>query len=175
MEGIIIRKAKREDAAEIANVHTNSWREAYIGLIPQDYLNDRPLHFKNRYELWKRLTIDETQTTFVAQSKDHGVVGFVSGATARDKDLSNYTEVYCLYLLKKYHGKKIGLHLLKSFFEEQLKRGFKKNYLWVLANNPTISFYEKVGGKFSGKTKSDEIAGSKVTELCYVWENIDAL
>jgi hypothetical protein len=42
-----------------------------------------------------------------------------------------------------------------------------------IANVHTISFYEKVGGKFSGKTKSDEIAGSKVTELCYVWENLN--
>lgn len=34
----IIRKATIEDAAEIANVHLNSWREAYRNLLPQDFL-----------------------------------------------------------------------------------------------------------------------------------------
>ena len=56
MEGITIRKASVDDAAEIANVHINSWREAYKGLLPQEFLDERPLNFKNRYELWKKVT-----------------------------------------------------------------------------------------------------------------------
>ena len=83
MKDIIIRKATFEDAAEIANVHINSWREAYKGLISQDRLDDRHLHFKNRYELWKRVTVDEKQTTLVAESKEHGVVGFVNDLKTR--------------------------------------------------------------------------------------------
>lgn len=35
---IIIRKANFDDAPEIANVHLNSLREAYRGLLPQEYL-----------------------------------------------------------------------------------------------------------------------------------------
>lgn len=70
MGQIEIRKAIREDAAEIANVHTNSWREAYQGLIEQSFLDDRPLHFKNRYELWKKVTVNENQTTLVARELD---------------------------------------------------------------------------------------------------------
>jgi len=172
MEGIIIRQAHIEDAAEIANVHTNSWREAYKGLIPDEYLNDRPLHFKNRLELWKKLIVDPKQVTIVAESKEHGIVGFVNGGAARDEDLNNHTEVFCIYLLSKYHGRKIGFNLLKTFFDEQIKLNFTQAYLWVLDNNPTISFYEKVGGKFSGKKKEDQIAEIKMTELCYVWNNL---
>ena len=172
MKDIIIRKATFEDAAEIANVHINSWREAYKGLISQDRLDDRHLHFKNRYELWKRVTVDEKQTTLVAESKEHGVVGFVNGTLGRDEEYKDYVEVWCIYLLKKYHGKKIGFNLLKSYFDIHTALGHKKGYLWILADNPTISFYEKVGGKFSGKTKDSEMDGQKVVELCYVWENI---
>jgi GNAT superfamily N-acetyltransferase len=75
-------------------------------------------------------------------------------------------------MLEKFHGQKIGFTLLKSFFDAQLSLGYKKGYLWVLADNPTINFYEKTGGRFHGRTKDDEIAGQKVKELCYVWENI---
>lgn len=172
VKNIEIRRARLEDAAEIANVHTNSWRETYKGLIPQDYLDDRPLHFKNRYELWKKVTINEKQVTFVAESKEHGVVGFINGTCGRDENYKDYAEVWCIYLLAKYHGQKIGFNLLKAYFDVHADLGYKKSYLWVLEGNPTIRFYEKVGGKFSGEAKNDEIAGKKVTELCYIWDDI---
>ena len=40
-------------------------------------------------------------------------------------------------------------------------------------HNPTISFYEKTGGKFNNQTKKDVIGGKKVTELCYIWDDIN--
>ena len=172
MEDITIRKATFEDAAEIANVHINSWREAYKGLIHQNYLDDRPLHFKNRYELWKTVTVNEKQITLVAESKEHGVVGFINGTFGRDEEYKDFAEIWCIYLLEKYHGKKIGFNLLKAYFDAHIKLGYEKGYLWVFADNPTISFYEKAGGKFLGKTKNHEIGGQKVTELCYIWDNI---
>jgi ribosomal protein S18 acetylase RimI-like enzyme len=173
MENVKIRRATLEDAAEIANVHINSWREAYIGLLPSDFLDERPLNFKNRYELWKKVTKNNDQVTLVAESEKHGVVGFINGKNGRDDDLKDHAEVWCIYLLKKYHGQKIGFNLLKSFFNTQIELGFKKGYLWVLAGNPTISFYEKAGGKFHGRTMEDEIAGQKVSELCYIWDDIE--
>jgi len=172
MEGITLRKATFEDSAEIANVHINSWRESYKGLISEGFLNERPLFFKNRYELWKRVTVNEKQVTYVAECEKNGVVGFVNGTHGRDESRKDYAEVWCIYLLEKYHGRKVGFHLLKLFFDAHVNLGFEKGYLWVLANNPTISFYEKVGGKFIGETIEDEIGGQKVTELCYVWESI---
>ena len=172
MENITIRKATFEDAAEIANVHINSWREAYQGLLSQDYLNDRPLFFKDRYELWKKVTLNKAQVTLVAECSKHGVVGFVNGTHGRDEGLKDHAEVWCIYLLEKYHGKKIGFNLLKGFFDAHIKLGFKKGYLWVLGDNPTITFYEKAGGKFNGMTMQDDIGTQKVTELCYVWDDI---
>lgn len=167
-----IRKATTKDAAEIANVHINSWREAYQGLLPQSFLDDRPLYFKNRYELWKRVTADESQTTFVAESDDNGVVGFINGYTARDKGYENFAEVYCIYLLQKYHGQKVGFRLLKDFFEVLIKKGFNKAYLWVLKDNPTIKFYESTGAKKVDNIKKAVIGGKNVEELCYVWDDI---
>jgi GNAT superfamily N-acetyltransferase len=172
MENITIRKATFEDAAEIANVHINSWREAYKELISEEYLNDRPLFFKNRYELWKKVTINEEQVTLVAECNQNGVIGFVNGTNGRDEDLKDHAEVWCIYLLKKYHGKRIGFNLLKGYFDTHVDLGFKRGYLWVLVDNPSISFYEKAGGKFNHKTIEVEIGEQKVTQRCYVWENI---
>ncbi len=167
-----IRKATTADAAEIANVHISSWREAYKGLLPQSFLDERPLNFKDHYELWKRVTVDESQVTFVAESKDHGVVGFVNGKEARDGSYKEYAEVWCIYLLQQYHGKKIGLQLLKFYFDVFAERGFKKGYLWVLKDNPTIRFYEKTGARKVDDIKKAVVGGQEVEELCYVWDNI---
>src|SRR5690242_872171 len=95
---VIIRKATFEDAAGIANVHINSWREAYKGLLPSDFLDERPLAFKNRYELWKKVAVNADQVTFVAESREHGIVGFINGKNGRDEDLADHAEVWCIYL-----------------------------------------------------------------------------
>lgn len=170
---MIIRKATFEDSAEIANVHINSWREAYKGLLPQDFLDERPLYFKNRYNLWKKLTVDESQITFVAECSENGVVGFINGGIARDKDFFGHIEVYCIYLLQKYHGKKIGFELLRMYFDEAQQRGYGKAYLWVLDENPTIKFYERAGAKNTGQAKDAFLMGQlKVKELCFCWDQL---
>lgn len=172
MGQIKIRKARLADAAEIANVHINSWREAYEGLIDQSFLDDRPLHFKNRYELWKKVTVNESQTTLVAESDTHGIVGFINGTSGRDEKYNDFAEVWCLYLLQKYQGQSIGYKLLKKFFEVQYQLGFRKGYLWVLDKNPTINFYKRTGGEFLGETKSDVIGEQTVKELCFIWNKL---
>jgi len=169
---VTIRKATFEDAAEIANVHINSWREAYKDLLPQDFLNERPLSFKNRYELWKRVTQESGQVTFVAESQEHGVVGVINGSNGRDAGLEDWCEVWCLYLLEHYHGKKIGFNLLQAYFDAHLENGFSKGYVWVLAGNPSMKFYERVGAINEGRVKEAEIAGQKVTELMFCWADL---
>ena len=169
---MIIRKATAADAAEIANVHISSWREAYKGLLPQEFLDDRPLYFKNRYELWKKMTVNPSQVTYVAECPENGVVGFINGEYPRDLDFKDHAEVWCIYLLKKYHGKKIGFQLLKAYFDIFSAKGFSKGYLWVIRDNPTIKFYESTGGKFSGLSKKATIQGQEVEELCFVWDKI---
>jgi ribosomal protein S18 acetylase RimI-like enzyme len=173
MDRVLIRKATFQDAAEIANVHINSWREAYHGLIHEDFLNDRPLQFKNHYSLWKKVTLNENQTTFVAESDEHGIIGFINGAMGRDKGMQDQVEIWCLYLLEKYQGKKIGFNLLKNFFNKYKEIGHHKGYAWVLKNNPSVSFYEVTGAKFNGQTKDEKVGLHQLPHLCYSWNKLN--
>jgi len=120
-DSITYRDAVFDDAPEIANVHIRSWQEAYKGLLPHDFLDQRHLLFKNRLELWKALVADPSQKTIVAENPLHGVVGFINGGPGRDEEKKSHLEIYCLYLLKHFWGKKIGFQLLK--------RNFRK--LWI--------------------------------------------
>ena len=173
MEGIKVRRATFEDSAEIANVHINSWREAYKGFVSEDFLNDRPLYFKNRYELWKKVTLNQSQVTLVAECEEKGVVGFINGTNGRDEGLKDHAEVWSFYLLEKYHGKKIGFELLKTFFSLHVDLGFSKGYVWVFSDNPSISFYEKSGAKFNGKTEESKVGEEVLAEKCFVWDGIE--
>ena len=38
-DALVIRRARPVDAAEIARVQVQSWRETYAGIIPQPYLD----------------------------------------------------------------------------------------------------------------------------------------
>ena len=128
--------------------------------------------YKKELDLWKRVTQNPNQVTLVAESTEHGVVGMVNGTNGRDEDKKDWCEVWCIYPLEKYHGKKIGFNLLKQYFDIHSDKGFSKGYLWVLDNNPTIKFYEKVGGRYDGRGKEGEISGQKVKELMFVWDEI---
>ena len=167
VDEIKIRKACIEDAAEIANIHINSWREAYKGLLPQDFLDDRPLYFKNRYELWKKCTSRDEDIIYIAEHPEHGIIGFSNAGPGRDSDKSDYGEVYCIYLLQKFHKIGLGFKLLKACFDELLKRNYSQSYLWVLDKNPTIKFYEKTRAVEIDSPKEIEIADEKVIERCY--------
>lgn len=166
-----IRKATPDDAAEIANVHLNSWREAYQNLLPQDFLDQLPLTFKRRMNMWKQTAIENKKPIFVAEAKN-GVVGFSVFEPARDASMSGYGEVGAIYLLEKFKGKKIGAALLKSGMNELIKMNYSKAYCWVLEGNPTIKFYESSGATFNGMEKPEEIGGKKVKELAYEWSDL---
>lgn len=167
-----IRPATVDDAAEIANVHISSWREAYRNLLPQDFLDQLPLTFKRRMNMWKQVTAESKKSIFVAEAKS-GIVGFSVFEPARDASMRGYGEVSAIYLLEEFKGKKIGAALLKIGMNQLFKLNYSKAYCWVLEDNPTIKFYEKSGANFNGIEKTEEIGGTKVQELLYEWENLE--
>jgi ribosomal protein S18 acetylase RimI-like enzyme len=169
---IQIRSARLGDEAEIANVHLNSWREAYRGLLPQTFLDSLPLTFKRRMNWWHKITNEPQDYVLRVAEAKSGIVGFACFGLSRDSSMEKFAEVQAIYLLEKYKGKGIGFILLSSGFGEMIERGFTSAYCWVLADNPTIKFYERCGAVFSGQTKNDEIGGKKVTELAYTWSDL---
>ena len=172
IDGVRIRSARPEDAAEIANVHLNTWREAYKGQLDQQFLDDMPLTFKQRKKNWEQRLANHVDSVFVAESK-HGIVGFISvEAPAREEGMKDWGEVGAVYLLEKFKGKKIGLHLLKAGFSAIKSKGFNKAYCWMLKGNATGKFYESTGAKLSGKEKIGPVNGKDEVDVMYVWDDL---
>ncbi len=166
---VTIRVAKPGDEAEIANVHLNSWREAYRGLLPQDMLDSLPLTFKKRKLQWQNAII-ETQTKLILVADNYsGIVGFALFTACRDPGMEKMAEVAAIYLFEKFKGQGVGFALLSSGLKQMCARGFQEAYCWVLDKNPTIKFYERSGARFTGQIKEDIIGGKAVQELAFGW------
>ena len=76
----MISPAGPGDAAELARVHVQSWRETYADILPQACL-DRlsvPMHARR----WRRRLESASDVVLIAEDAD-GLVGFCSGDWAR--------------------------------------------------------------------------------------------
>ena len=168
--GFMIREAKVEDAGKIAEIHVASWRSTYAGIVPQTYLDS--LDVSKRSVMWtKILSKTDPKEKILVVLKDDLIVGFASIGPNRDKKLSFDGELYAIYLLESHQKLGLGKQLFNRSVQELLQRGFKSMFVWVLQDNPTCTFYKKMGGRLIDK-KSEEIGGKTLYEVAYSWNNI---
>lgn len=167
-----IRKANPKDAAGIARVHVDSWRETYTGLMPDDILHG--LSYEQREQFWHDTLVAENHPTFiyVVEGQDGEIVGFAAAGPARDADRPNVGEVYAIYLLARYQEKGWGKALLVTVAEELARRGMTEMMLWVLIDNPTRGFYEAMGGSL-GREKREKMGDWVAFEVAYHWPDLD--
>jgi RimJ/RimL family protein N-acetyltransferase len=172
MTDLNIRRAAIGDEVAIAQVHIQSWQEAYKDLIPQEYLDQLPSKIEDRIKMWKSILINPQRWAFVAEGRK-GIVGFVLFGPPRDENRGGFIELGAIYILVSEKGCGMGFALLSEGFNLMKELGYKRAYCWVLENNPTIKFYERTGAKFSGHSKEDEIGAKKFNELAYEWDSLN--
>lgn len=168
----IIRTATLGDENRLAQVHIQSWQEAYKGLLPQEYLDQLPLELENRIKMWKSILANPKRWAWVAENSQGIIVGFVLFGPPRDPDKEGFIELGAIYLLASEKGKGIGFSLLSAGFNKMKDLGYKRSYCWVLENNPTIKFYERSGASYTTQIKEDEIGGKKFKELAIEWDTL---
>lgn len=168
-----IREATVEDAAGCAQVHVDSWRTTYVGIVPRDYLAS--LSHERREPAWKHLLSPGTPDfTYVAEVEGQGIVGFAGGGPEREGNREFPSELQGMYILQPWQRKGIGRRLTMVSAERLLAMGFSSMLLWALAENPAVSFYEALGGRVVGQ-RSAQIGGATLKELAYGWNDIASL
>ena len=80
-------------------VHYKSWQETYVDLIDAEYLQNMT------EKKCKAIAHKWTDNILVAKDGDK-VIGFAGYGKYRDDTLSDCGEVYAIYVLSDYHGKK---------------------------------------------------------------------
>ena len=172
---MIIRQATLADAPAIAKIRIDTWRTAYRGIVPEDYLSN--MSYEESERIWvSRLSETEREKTWVYVAVDAvgRLVGFVSGGMGRDEDPVYKSELYAIYILQAYQGQGIGRLLALALVEKLVQMGFDSMLLWVFADNPARRFCEAMGGQLV-KTSQFELSGATIDEVAYGWLDIRTL
>ena len=168
---IIIRRAKIEDAHAIASVWAESWRDAYRGIVPDDYLDSIDVE---RWAERQRRYMGEPNgaaASYVAEV-DGGIVGWASSGPNRDPSLPFAGELYTLYISPGHQRQGIGRRLMEVAAKSLVEAGMASMLLWVLADNRNArSFYEAAGGRVAGE-QNVTFGGASLREVAYGWEEL---
>ncbi len=182
---IAVRRARPSDAAAIGAVHVATWRSAYAGVLPDEYLaNLSVLRHAAGYE---QAIADRRNghAVFVAVASGHDappgheardggvVVGFASGGRARRAGIAQ-GEIETLYVLDDYRDRGVGRRLMRAMAAHLAAVGCRSAMLWVLEANPTRWFYERLGGRAAAR-ETIRFAGRIMEQLAFSWDPIDTL
>jgi ribosomal protein S18 acetylase RimI-like enzyme len=157
-----VRRARLEDARAIAQVHAETWREAYEHVFGAERLAS--VTIDARLAQWERILAAGQSDVFVAAAD--GIVGFVSTGDSRDADAE--AELFAIYVLPEAWGTGAGSALMRAGIEAMRLRASGGAVLWVLEDNPRARrFYEREGWTLDDERKEDEYLGLRVPEVRY--------
>jgi len=159
----MIRIAVLNDAQQIAEVHVQSWKETYTGMINQEIIDE--LSVESRLKFWQKLLVDKNHRLLVCE-KEGRILGFLDGYLNPDK---NIAEIKVFYFLKQFKGQGLGRAMFEKFYQLILAEKYQYLKLGVIKQNPSRYFYEKMGGTMIGEELIPEY-GDGVAELFYQWE-----
>jgi hypothetical protein len=82
--------------------------------------------------------------------------------------------LYAIYVIQQHQHKNIGRLLLTATAKFLLTNGHSSLYFWVLVDNNSRTFYERLGGELFDKKKI-EIGGQQMIEIAYGWRELSKL
>ncbi|MDG2285118.1 MAG: GNAT family N-acetyltransferase [Alphaproteobacteria bacterium] len=177
---IDIRPAVTADAVGIAKVQVDAWRDAYVGLLPDQALID--MNATKASPRWMRIIVqmgDPRQ--FCVAVYDGKVIGFCHGGAQRRaldpmrRRRPNVAEIYTLYVDPNFQGCGIGSALLLRVSRHLGEAGYSSLALSMLSGNRIARrFYEHLGGEM-GEESPSVVMGTPVNEILYRWNDIASL
>ena len=154
--------SEADDRYEISSIYEKSWKTAYRGIVPGEFLDSIP---EGRWA--SKVDTPEWKTlVFACNSK---LVGTCSFCASRFEEFRGYGEIISIYFLPEFTGKGYGRQLLERAISELGKAGYCDVHLWVLEDNRNArAFYSKLGFEDTDRIIEDEIGDKKLKEICVV-------
>lgn len=171
---IRVRRALAADAPSISAVHVTAWRNAYAGILPSGYLAglSMPRHAA-QYDASIRAGDGVYVAIAALPGVAAGVVGFVTVGRPRVRGLAE-GEVQTLYVLDDWREHGLGRRLLAAGAGHLRAAGCRSAFLWVLRDNPSRWFYQRLGGRPAAESDT-RVAGVAIPQVAFVWNPIDPL
>ena len=168
MDQITIRSARPGDARAIARVDVETWRTTYAGVLSGSYLVG--LSERRREAGWRSVILREPRDVRVAVDPSGEILGFGScGQNRGDRFFTG--EVFTLYVAPDWQNRGIGRRLLIALFRRLVASGRRSAILWVLRDNPSRFFYERLGAQQVSR-KSLAVGAAAVQAVAYGWRDL---
>ena len=97
-----ISSASYSDMPEVARIHVAAWKQAYVGQVPQAYLDN--LDVVRRLRRWQEQFSNREVTGLLIASVNNTATGFICFGRGRDRDRQDWGEIYAIYVLEPSWG-----------------------------------------------------------------------
>jgi GNAT superfamily N-acetyltransferase len=151
-EPVSVRAATPSDARAIAQVHVDSWRAAYPGLIPDQFL--KRLSVEGRERQWSdTLSGGEDKPLVLVAGWEGELVGFSTvSIPARDSNEGDdVAEIPAIYAAPRAWGRGVGHALMEASVAAMRHARCREAILWAVAGNERAAeFYVSEGWRDDG-------------------------
>ena len=83
-------------------------------------------------------------------------------------------EIETLYVLDDWRDRGLGRRLMRSAAAHLASAGCRSAFVWVLRDNPSRWFYERLGGRPVAEA-TIHVGGVPVVQVAYLWAPIEKL
>lgn len=174
MDGVLIRRAVKEDAQALATVRVIGWQQSYAGLMPPELLSKLSIE-ADRQRVEKAFADRDNKALRFVAEQHKNVIGMGVCGPERNGKMPARGEVYALYLLDEAKRRGTGRAMMEKMSAALIDAGFTSLQLSVLENNtPARVFYERLGGVLLHKGVFT-YGGFELPDVTYVWEDIRLL
>src|SRR5436853_7457399 len=168
MDEITIRTGRPGDARSIARLDVETWRAAYAGILTTPFLVG--LSTQRRELGWATVIEREPRDVRVAVNDDGEILGF--GSCGRSRGAAEFAgEVFTLYVAPDWQNQGIGRRLLIALFRRLVVMDRRSAILWVLRDNPSRFFYERLGAQQVSR-KPLAVGGVTIEAIAYGWPDL---
>ena len=180
---ITIRRARPSDAVAIGAVHVAAWRSTYPGILPDRFLSRlsvprQAAYYEHAIRAGTGVHVAVATGADVPLGGQARIIGFATDGRARGGVVGGRKlgegEIETLYVLDDWRDRGIGRGLMREVAGHLAQAGCRSAYLWVLRENQSRWFYQRLGGQ-PAATGTTNVGGQDVAQMAYVWDPIDKL
>ncbi len=168
------RRAEAVDAERIAQLHAESWRRTYRGMMRDEFLDGDVL--ADRRHAWRDLlaSVGPGKLVLLAE-EDRDLAGFI--CVTGDQDVLWGSYIDNLHVASAYMRRGVGRELM-AHAARWLREAHARSpvYLWVMqANGRARQFYEALGASDVGTRSLLDPGGGSALNCRYVWRRPEDL
>ena len=166
---MVLTVASPLDAPAIASLHAESWRNAYRGMLPDQYLDEQVV--EDRREFWcRRFSAAVPERRLIMKAADEAtLLGFV--CVLLDEEPAWGARLDNLHVMPAYKGRGVGYALFRASREWVARMTpTGRMHLWCVERNYVARrFYDRQDGRVVERDVRPVAQALSVPELRYVW------